>query len=153
SSYANFANDVAFDVDGASFVGEAGDEIGSFANNLAIHSLRTGDEDFYDPTRVAVQDWAHEGDGFWAQVNGIAITNNIALGQVGGGYYYFQKPYTLPVQNVVPSAASMNFHNNLAESCDYGAFLRYESNGTIDGLTSHDCITGYKQQYCSAPRG
>src|SRR5262249_37316169 len=41
-------------------------------------------------------------------------------------------------------------HNNLAESVDYGCFLRYEiGGGVIDTLTSHDCITGYKQQYCT----
>jgi len=96
SSYANFAIDVAFDVNGASFVSEAGDEIGSFSTNLAIHSVGTGDEEFYDPPRVAVQDWAHEGDGFWMQGNGVSVTNNIAIGQLAAGYYYFFKPYAPP---------------------------------------------------------
>ena len=54
-----------------------------------------------------------------------------------------------PVQNVVPNASPINFHNDLAEGDDYGCFLRYETNGgTIDTLTVHDCTTGYKQQYC-----
>jgi hypothetical protein len=149
SSYVNFTNDVAFDVNGASFVSEAGDEIGSFANNLAIHSTGTGTEDFYNPARVAAQDWAHEGDGFWMQGNGVSVNNNVAIGQLGAGYYYFFKPYKLPVQRVIPSDLPINFHANLAESDDYGCFLRYEINGgTIDGLTAHNCITGYKQQYC-----
>jgi hypothetical protein len=150
SSYVNFSHDVAFDVNGASFVAEAGDEIGSFANDLAIHSVGTGDEVFYDPARVAVQDWAHEGDGFWSQGNGVSMLNNVAIGQASAGYYYYIKPYTLPLQDVIPSTAALNFHANLAESCDYGAFLRYETNGgTIDGLTAHDCVTGYIQEYCT----
>jgi hypothetical protein len=149
SSNANFTNDVAFNVNGASFVSEAGDELGSFDHDLAIHSLGTGDEVFYNPVRVPLQDWGHEGDGFWMQGNGVTVTNNIALGQAAAGYYYFSKPFTLPVQNVNPSTAPLTgFHNNLAESCDYGAFLRYETNGgTIDGLTVHDSTTGYEQEY------
>ena len=150
SSNVNFTNDVAFNVSGAAFVTEAGDETGSFASDLAIHSLGTGSEDFYDPIRVRRQDWAHEGDGFWMQGNGVSVQNNVAIGLAAAGYYYFNKPYTLPIQHVARSDAPLTgFQNNLAESCDYGAFLRYETHGgTIDGLTTHDCITGYKQQYC-----
>jgi hypothetical protein len=151
SSNVNFTNDVAFNVSGASFVAEAGDEVGSFSHDLAIHSLGTGAEDFYDPSRVPLQDWAHEGDGFWLQGNGVSVTNNVAIGQAAAGFYYFVKPYTLPVQDVTPSTAPLaGFQNNLAESDDYGAFLRYESNGgTVDGFTAHNCITGFKEQYCA----
>ena len=150
SSYVNFTNDVTFNVNGASFVTEAGDEIGSFSNNLAIHSVGTGAEDFYDPTRVPLQDWAHEGDGFWAQGNGVSFTGNIAIGQAAAGYYYFNRAYTLPVQDVTPSQAPLTgFSGNLAVACDYAVFIRYETNGgTIDNLTVSNCITGYKQQYC-----
>jgi hypothetical protein len=150
SSNVNFTNDVAFNVSGAAFVTEAGDETGSFANDLAIHSLGTGSEDFYDPIRVRRQDWAHEGDGFWLQGNGVSVQNDVAIGLAAAGYYYFNKPYTLPIQHVIRSDAPLTgFQNNLAESCDYGAFLRYETDGgVIDGLAAHDCITGYKQQYC-----
>jgi hypothetical protein len=154
SSYVNFTNDVAYDVNGASFVGEAGDEIGSFNTDMAIHSAGTSDNNFYDAARVAVQDWAHEGDGFWGQGNGISMLNNIAIGQASSGYYYMYKPYTSPVQNVKPSSLAINFHNNLAESDDYALFPRYETGGGVfDGLTAHNCITGYKQQYCSDPSG
>jgi hypothetical protein len=151
SSNVNFTNDVAFNVNGASFVSEAGDETGSFANDLAIHSLGTGNEVFYDPVRVALQDWAHEGEGFWMQGNGVSVQNNVAIGQAAAGYYYFFKPYTLPLQNVIPSTAPLTgFHNNLAEEDHYGVYLRYETNGgTIDGLTAHDCKVGYTQEYCT----
>jgi hypothetical protein len=150
SSNVNFTNDVAYNVNGASFVSEAGDETGLFSRNLAIHSLGTGTEDFYDPSRVPLQDWAHEGDGFWFQGNGVSVTNNIAIGQAAGGFYYFNKPYTLPVQDVVPSTAPLaNFTGNTAVGCEYGAFIRYETNGgVLDNLTVSNCIGGYKQQYC-----
>jgi hypothetical protein len=151
SSYVNFTNDVAFDVSGASFVSEAGDEIGSFSGDMAIHSLGTGAEDFYDPSRVPLQDWGHEGDGFWMQGNGVSVTNNIAIGQAAAGFYYFIKPFTAPLQDVVPSTTPLtHFSANLAEGCHYGTFLRYETNGgTVENLTVVNCITGYKQQYCT----
>jgi hypothetical protein len=151
SSNANFTNDVAYNVNGSSFVAEAGDEIGLFDHDLAIHSLGTGSEDFYDPARVPLQDWGHEGDGFWLQGNGMSVTNNVAIGQAASGFYYFDKPYTLPVQDVPPSGAPLtNFSGNVAIGCDFGAFLRYEVNGgTVNNLTVVDCITGYKQQYCA----
>jgi hypothetical protein len=148
SSNVNFTNDVAFNVNGASFISEAGDEIGQFSNDLAIHSLGTGDEDFY--SRAPIQDWAHEGDGFWAQGNGVSFTSDVVVGMAAAGYYYFNRAYTLPVQNVIQGEAPLtSFSGNIADACDYGAFLRYETNGgTIDGLTVVNSITGYKQQYC-----
>ena len=149
SSNVNYTNDVAFNVNGTAFISEAGNEIGSFMNDLAIHSLGTGAEDFYDPSRVPIQDWAHEGDGFWMQGNGVTVQNNVAIGLAAAGFYYFIKPYTLPLQNVPPSNAPLTgFTNNLAESCDYGAFLRYENNGgTVNAFTAHNCLTGFKEQY------
>jgi len=56
----------------------------------------------------------------------------------------------LPVQDVTPSNAPLTgFSGNLAVTCDYAVFIRYETNGgTIDNLTVSNCITGYKQQYC-----
>jgi hypothetical protein len=148
SSNVNFTNDVACNVDGTSFISEAGDEVGLFDHDLAIHSVGTGDEDFY--SRAAIQDWGHEGNGFWAQGNGVSFTNDVAVGQAASGFYYFNRAYTLPVQNVVQSTAPLTgFSNNIAEAVDYGCFLRYEVNGgTIDGLTVTNSVTGYKQQYC-----
>jgi hypothetical protein len=50
---------------------------------------------------------------------------------------------------VILSSLPINFHNNLAVGDQYGCFLRYETNGgTIDTLTAHDCVSGYRQQYC-----
>jgi hypothetical protein len=148
SSNVNFTNDVAFNVNGCSFISEAGDEVGQFSNDLAIHSLGTGDEDFY--SRAPLQDWAHEGDGFWAQGNGVGFTGDVVVGMAAAGYYYFNRAYSLPVQNVVQGTAPLTgFSGNIADACDYGAFLRYETNGgTVDGLTVVNSVTGYKQQYC-----
>ena len=42
SSFVEFTDNVAYDVDGASFVTETGDEIGTFARNIAIHGIGSG---------------------------------------------------------------------------------------------------------------
>ena len=147
----HFTNDVAFNVDGASFVSDAGNETGSFDHDLAIHSVGATPVNFTDPARLDLQDFGHEGDGFWLQGNGVTVTNCIAIGQPGVGFYYWSKSLTPPVQDVPQSNAPLTgFQNNLAESCRYGVYLRYEIHGgTVDQFTAHNCVTGYKQQYSS----
>jgi hypothetical protein len=39
--------------------------------------------------RKEVQDFGHEGDGFWFQGPGVAARNNIACGQGGTGFIFF----------------------------------------------------------------
>lgn len=86
SSYVEFENNVAFNVIGAAFVTEAGDEIGKFRGNLAIRSAGSGHD---VESRRSIQDFGHEGDGFWFQGGGVEIENNIAAGQAQVGFIFF----------------------------------------------------------------
>jgi Ca2+-binding RTX toxin-like protein len=70
SSYVQFSDNVAYNVDGAAFVTEAGDEIGSFVGNLAIHSIGSGQG---DEARNELDDFGHGGDGFWFQGGGVRV--------------------------------------------------------------------------------
>lgn len=88
SSYVDFTSNVAYDVDGAAFVTEAGDEIGSFVGNLAIHSRGSGEG---IGSRTDIQDFGHQGDGFWFQGGGITVRDNVAAGQSGHGFVYFTR--------------------------------------------------------------
>jgi hypothetical protein len=85
SSYVEFEDNVAYNVDGAAFVTEAGDEIGTFRHNLAVRSAgsRTG-----DMARLALEDLGHGGVGFWLQGGGVAVEDNIAAGQADAGFQY-----------------------------------------------------------------
>jgi len=86
SSNVDFDGNVTFDVAGSGFVTEAGDEIGSFRRNLAVYSKGSGqDED----ARRPVQDFGHEGDGFWFQGGGVTVEDNIATGQASSGFIFF----------------------------------------------------------------
>ena len=88
SSHVEFDDNVAFNVDGSAFVTEAGDEVGAFRRNLAIRSVGSGE----DPSaRDEVQDFGHEGDGFWFQGGGLIVENNIASGSGHAGFFYFTR--------------------------------------------------------------
>jgi G8 domain len=79
-------DNVVFNVVGAAYVAEAGDEVGAFRHNIAIRSTGSG-----DPLRdrEKLQDFGHTGDGFWLQAPGVEVTNNIAAGQAHAGFVYF----------------------------------------------------------------
>jgi hypothetical protein len=68
SSYVNVEGNTAFDIIGAAYVTEAGNEIGAFRNNIAIRSTGSGAG---IESREDRQDFGHQGDGFWFQGAGI----------------------------------------------------------------------------------
>jgi hypothetical protein len=86
SSDVNATNNVVYNATGAAFVTEAGDEIGSFVDNLAISSRGGGGS---AQGRPNVQDFGQEGVGFWLQGGDVALIGNAATGQHGSGYVYF----------------------------------------------------------------
>ncbi len=88
SSYVEFEDNIACNVAGAAFVTEAGDEIGTFRGNLAVRSVGSGED---VEGRRQLQDFGHEGDGFWFQGGGVTVENNIAAGQASAGFIYFTR--------------------------------------------------------------
>jgi hypothetical protein len=86
SSYVNVSNSVVFNATGAAYVTEAGDEIGSFVNNIAIHSQGAGGgiED-----RKNDNDFGQLGDGFWLQGGDVSLVGNIGTGQRHSGFVFF----------------------------------------------------------------
>jgi hypothetical protein len=86
SSHVELEENVAYNVHGAAFVTEAGDEIGSFRRNLAVRSTGSGQDTV---ARNDIQDFGHEGSGFWLQGGGVAVEDNIAAGQRDAAYFFF----------------------------------------------------------------
>jgi hypothetical protein len=86
SSDVNVSNNVVFNAVGAAYVTEAGDELGSFNHNIAIHSQGAGGgiED-----RKNIGDFGQLGDGFWFQGGNVSVTNNISTGQRHSGFVFF----------------------------------------------------------------
>jgi hypothetical protein len=86
SSHVDFTDNVAYNVHGAAFVTEAGDEIGSFRRNLAVRSAGSGHDTI---ARNNIQDFGHEGSGFWLQGGGVAVEDNIAAGHRDAAFFFF----------------------------------------------------------------
>ncbi len=89
SSYVDFIDNVAYDVYGSAFSTEAGDEIGSFQNNIAIRMHGTGEEPIL---RQEEGDFGHAGDGFWLQGPGVRMEGNVASGATGSGLILYAEP-------------------------------------------------------------
>jgi hypothetical protein len=86
SSNVNFDNNVAYQVHGASFTGEDGNEIGAMRGNLSVSAMGTyGDI----VSRSLNHDFGFEGHGFWLQGPGISLENNISAGSRGSAYVLF----------------------------------------------------------------
>src|SRR5262249_29351685 len=71
-----------------SFVTEAGDEVGSFDGNLALHGQGSGQG---IESRQQFQDFGHQGDGFWLQGGNVSLTNNVVAGMRHSGYVVFPR--------------------------------------------------------------
>lgn len=88
SSHVRFEDNVSYDVFGAAFYTEAGDEIGSFVNNLSIKTHGTGESPV--SRGFEGEDLGHSGDGFWFQGGtGITVRGNVAAGATGSGLIVF----------------------------------------------------------------
>jgi hypothetical protein len=88
SSNVDVDGNVVFNAVGAAYVTEAGDELGTFNANIAIHSRGSGDG---IESRQHVQDFGHQGDGFWLQGGNVSLTNNVVSGQRHSGYVFFPR--------------------------------------------------------------
>jgi Ca2+-binding RTX toxin-like protein len=88
SSHVAITSNVAYGVNGAAYVAEAGDEIGSFDGNIALHT--TGTTEDVD-ARVYRQDFGFNGDGFWLHSPAVTVTNNIVSGSTGSAFFYYTR--------------------------------------------------------------
>jgi hypothetical protein len=86
SSYVVMENNVAYDVLGAGFVTEDGNEIGVMRGNLSINNSGSGDGLIQ---RQKIHDFGHGGHGYWFQGPGVEVVDNIAAGSRDGGFVYF----------------------------------------------------------------
>jgi hypothetical protein len=145
---------VAFDVHGAAFATEVGDEIGGFYENLAIGS--TGSREEINSREVGLQDFGHQGDGFWFQGGGIAVVGNIAAGNEAHAFAYYTRglyeggpqaqfqSVNLPNPAIAGGAATIgvgqvpvaNFRDNTGYASATGLLVRYHLEDSTHGERS-----------------
>jgi hypothetical protein len=80
--YVVMSNNVAYGVDGASFVTARGDERGAFAGNLSIKNEGGGQ----GRHRERIEDFGSQGHGFWTQGPMVLLRDNIVAGAGGWAY-------------------------------------------------------------------
>ena len=86
SSHVNFTENISFNVNGAGFVSEVGDETGSFENNIALATSGSGES---VDSRHENQDFGHDGSGFWFQGGGVSVRNNVSAGSLSNAYTFY----------------------------------------------------------------
>jgi Ca2+-binding RTX toxin-like protein len=148
SSYVDMIANVAFDVRGAAFATEVGDEIGGFYSNLAIGSTGSGEE--INSREFLYQDFGHQGDGFWFQGGGVSVVGNISAGHEGHAFVYYTRGLIesmfatqFPAANLAdPSIARgqpmipisdvpvTNFRDNVGYASAVGLKMRYHRQET-----------------------
>jgi hypothetical protein len=153
SSYVDFSDNVSYGVNGAAFVAEAGDEIGSFDRNLALHT--TGTTEDVD-ARVYFQDFGFNGDGFWLQSPGVSVTNNVVSGSTGSAFSYYTRglrfssfetkflaenldePGLAGGETTIPvtSVPLKRFEGNVGYSSKIGLTVRYNQRSALHGAQS-----------------
>jgi hypothetical protein len=154
SSYVDMTDNVAFNVFGASFSTEVGDEIGGFYGNIAIGTIGSGEED--NSRETPFQDFGHQGDGFWFQGAGISVVGNVSAGNQGHAFAYFTRGLVESTGRGVflsanlhdPSIAKgaptidvgqvpvVNFRDNVGYASFRGLLIRYQLENSTHGKTS-----------------
>ncbi len=106
SARVDFVRNVSYNVVGGAFNTEAGNETGSFTENIAIRTVNTANPIMFAPRPRASyteggptnsladlkenrQDFAWQGDGFWFHGTGVTVQGNVVSGCTGHAYVYW----------------------------------------------------------------
>ncbi|MEO1259805.1 MAG: G8 domain-containing protein [Bacteroidota bacterium] len=115
SSRVDFIKNVSYDVVGGAFNTEAGDETGSFIENIALRTVNPNFP-FADlraeaallDAREGAQDFAWQGDAFWFHSTGVTIEGNVAAGVTGHAFIFW--PEGLIEKGLGMMRGSIPFH-------------------------------------------
>jgi len=169
-SHAEFDRNVAYNVHGAHFVAETGNEIGTWTGNLAIDSGDGGTGS--GKGGEGNHDVATGGDGFWFQGRLIHANENIAVGMRGHGFKWFTRgvdniasvadvldfPAIARYTDMISSAkpAIQGFADNEAFACTSGLSViksnpnqHHHVRSHLDGFTAWEVKYGNKNEYTS----
>ena len=166
-------NNVTYDIAGAAFVTESGNETGAFRNNIAINT-GPGLDDYIEKQGTKVHDFGRTGVGFWFQGRLFENEGNVAAGSRNVGMFYFHRGVNLvnpkisdlPVQEVsetrgdgtvtVDDPPIQNFKNNEVFASGQGLkiikdFPQQHSDlrTKMDGFKAWEVETGAEPQYTS----
>ena len=117
NSNAILENNVAYDINGAAFVTESGNEKGAFRNNI---SVKTGGlHDYGEKKGTKTHDFGRSGVGFWFAGRLLENEGNVAAGSRNAGRFYLHRGSKL----IRPTPEDLPFPN---------AARNQDSFGTVD---------------------
>ena len=107
-SNAIFSDNAAYNVDGAAYVAETGNETGRWSGNIAIKSIGVWTAS-KDKTDLEHFDMGRNGVGFWHQGRLVESADNVAAGMPGGaGFVYLQRGPQDSLIDVTSSSAAQS---------------------------------------------
>ena len=139
-SNAEFIDNVAFDVFGAAFVAEDGNETGIWLRNIAIKSVGANGgtptpNQAKDGEDVARDDNGRTGDGFFFAGRLVEAAENVAANTTNGFVWMTRGPRTDPLtENVDLSEIGYGKETMSVEDPSIQGFLNNEAFGTYRGL-------------------
>ena len=89
-SRADLIDNVTYDIDGAAYVSESGNEVGRWEGNAAFTTYGSKPELGNDDSDDFNDDFGHEGIAFWLHSRAIDVVDNIAVSSARTGYFYRQ---------------------------------------------------------------
>ena len=107
ASNALLSNNAAYDVFGAAFVAESGNEVGRWDHNIAIKSLGV-DHITKDGNDVNAFDLGRTGTGFWFQGRLVEAVDNVAASvPSGAGFTYFHRGTSSSLIPIDPASSNL----------------------------------------------
>lgn len=126
-SAVHITENVAYDIRGAGFIAEAGDELGSFTKNLAIRTIGNGLENFsalesFSPRfQTNIFNFGSAGDGYWSHSLFVKMHDNIASGFTGSGFHVWNQY----IDDILEDPNDKNIPPELLTDFDYSRNTAY----------------------------
>ena len=166
-SHAVLENNLSYDVFGAGFVSETGNEIGAWRNNISIKNQGRSQN---EKGGAYNHDLGFGGHGFWFQGRLVESEGNVAAGNSGSGLFYFHRGVdeidplseNLAIeawakgQNTINTSDSpiMGFKDNEVLASGNGLIViknsqiqHHDGRTLLDGLKAWEVIQGTELQY------
>ena len=166
-SHAVLENNLTYDVSGAGFVSETGNEIGAWRNNISIKNQGRSQN---EKGGAYNHDLGFGGHGFWFQGRLVESEGNVAAGNSGSGLFYFHRGVdeidplseNLAIeawakgQNTISTSDSpiMGFKDNEVLASGNGLIViknsqiqHHDGRTLLDGLKAWEVVQGTELQY------
>lgn len=148
-SNAILADNAAYDVYGAAFVAETGNETGRWTHNIAIKSIgNAGGPKWVDD--VASGDMARTGVGFWFQGRLVDAIDNVAAGMPGGhGFVYMSRGGSDSLIPITPDTTDNGEILRYAEETlvNFAPITQFENNEALAVEHGLEIIKGGAEQF------